>query len=290
MTDNTCKAGIANCKCSMNIRIAEGVYLCFIRIPAGEFMMGSRGYSSAEDPMHRVVISRDFYLGTTPVTQQQARVMMSGAGIEHENHFEGHDQRPAEQVSAQDADKCCLFLKQLLAEQEDGVPGLPDDWRGRCDVRLPSEAEWEYACKSGSDDHLEYQTGDGAVALSQAGWFAHGENYGDNKGNSEGGTHDVATREPSVTGLYDMHGNVSEWCRDAWNDDAYRRRPDGIIDPVVTGPEDAERVLRGGSWITQRPTAALLIASGTYPATGSGSAVFGWGCFRSVRTSPISQG
>ena len=255
-------------------------------------MMGSRGYSSAEDPMHRVVISRDFYLGTTPVTQQQARVMMSGAGIEHENHFEGHDQRPAEQVSAQDADKCCLFLKQLLAEQEDGVPGLPDDWRGRCDVRLPSEAEWEYACKSGSDSHSEYHTGDGAAALTQAGLVCP-------CGEVLVITRETLKAEPTTWRQGNRRSQVCMICTVMFSNgvvmrgtnDAYCRRPDGVMDPVVTGPEDAVRVLRGGSWGNQRPICrAAFRFRGSGPATGTGSAVFGWGCFRSVRTNPISQG
>ena len=238
-----CKAGIANCKCSLQLHLGDDVFMCFIRVPAGEFMMGSRGYRSAEEPMHRVVISKDFYLATTPVTHRQARVLTTGAGIEHKKDFDGHDLRPAEQLSAEDADACCAWLADNLLDNPDL---LADDGTYRYVPGLPSEAQWEYACKYGLDDNLEYNTGDGVAALARAGWFEDGVSFGDGKGNSGGRTHTVAGRQASVLGLYDLHGNVWEWCRDAWVENAYRYRFDGILDPVST--TGTGRVRRGGSW------------------------------------------
>ena len=239
-----CKAGIANCKCTLQLHLGDDVLMCFIKVPAGEFMMGSRGYGHSEEPMHRVVISKDFYLATTPVTQRQARVLTAGAGIDHENRFDGNDLRPAEQLSAEDADACCAWLAD---NQHDNPDLLADDGTCRFVPGLPSEAQWEYACKYGVDDGLEYYSGDGVAALARSGWFAHGANFGDEKGNSGGRRHAVAGRQASVLGLYDLHGNVWEWCRDSWEENPYRYRFDGILDPVST--TGFSRVQRGGSWI-----------------------------------------
>ena len=238
-----CKAGIANCKCTLQLHLGDDVFMCFIKVPAGEFMMGSRGYGHSEEPMHRVVISKDFYLATTPVTQRQARVLTAGAGIEHKNYFDGHDLRPAEQLSAKDADACCAWLAD---NQHDNPDLLADDGTCRYVPGLPSEAQWEYACKYGVDDGLEYYSGDGVAALARAGWFAHGVKSGDGKGNSGDRTQAVAGRQASVLGFYDLQGNVWEWCRDAWVENAYRYRIDGILDPVST--TGTGRVRRGGSW------------------------------------------
>ncbi|MFK7891083.1 MAG: formylglycine-generating enzyme family protein [Granulosicoccus sp.] len=269
------------------MNIADGVSLCFIRIPAGEFMMGSRGYSRSEEPMHRVAISSDFYLGTTPVTQKQARVMMERAGIEHKNHFDGREDHPAESLSANDADRCCQRMNEWLAEQSGQfVTGLPEDWQRQFELRLPSEAEWEYACKYGVDDHLEYHTGDGVAALQQAGWFGHGASFGDGLGNASGSTQPVATRQPTVAGLHDMHGNVWEWCRDVYDSAAYRHRADGTVDPLVEGAVDAYRVLRGGSWFNHATRCRAACRFRDHPVNRSWGYGFRVGLFpvRSTRS------
>ena len=107
---------------------------------------------------------------------------------------------------------------------------------------LPTEAQWEHACRAGTE--TEYHTGDGEAALAEAGWYA---------GNSGGEPHPVGEKEANRWGLYDLHGNVWEWCRDAWDRDAYKKRPDGVADPEGSPEEAGEqapvrRVLRGGFW------------------------------------------
>jgi formylglycine-generating enzyme required for sulfatase activity len=104
-------------------------------------------------------------------------------------------------------------------------------------VDLPTEAQWEYACRAGSE--TEFYSGDGEASLSEVGWF---------KGNSGDSTQPVGQLSGNSFGLYDMHGNVDEWCRDAWNEHVYKRRVDGACDPEEPGEPGANRVIRGGGW------------------------------------------
>ena len=113
------------------------------------------------------------------------------------------------------------------------------------------------------DDGLEYYSGDGVAALARAGWFAHGVKSGDGKGNSGDRTQAVAGRQASVLGFYDLQGNVWEWCRDAWSENAYRYRFDGILDPVST--TGTNRVQRGGSWFNRATNCRASFRFGYHP-------------------------
>jgi formylglycine-generating enzyme required for sulfatase activity len=186
-------------------------------IPAGEFMMGSpeteKERFDIEGPQHRVKITKAFYMGTTEVTQAQWKAVMGA----NPSHFQGDD-FPVETVSWDD---CQEFLKKLSAKE------------GKT-YRLPTEAEWEYACRAGST--TRFNAGDDDNALDGAGWYG---------GNSENKTHPVGQKKPNAWGLYDMHGNVWEWCQDWCGEDYYKSSPTN--DPA--GPEtSAGRVLRGGAW------------------------------------------
>jgi formylglycine-generating enzyme required for sulfatase activity len=224
-----------------------GVMMLFRPIPRGEFLMGSRGYDSREEPVHRVVIPYDFWLGKFVVTQEEYAAVVGGCsklGLDpHPSQFKGL-RRPVEQVSWDDATAWCTALQQW--------PGLPSGIR---EVRLPLEAEWEYACRGGTE--TEYWSGDGEEALADVGWF---------ESNSGGQTHDVDTPpQKHPAGLFGLHGNVWEWCRDVSDPYAYRKRDvvwsvrdwtvnDAGADatrylvPIKSG-ELPDRVLRGGSWI-----------------------------------------
>jgi formylglycine-generating enzyme required for sulfatase activity len=225
----------------------------FRRIPAGSFLMGSRGEGSDEEPRHRVVIGQEFWLGKFVVTQAEYRAVVRGLKAlkrhldPEPSDFKG-DRRPVEQVSWDDVTAWCDALGQW--------DGLPADIR---EVRLPTEAEWEYACRAGTE--TEYYNGDGEAALAEVGWF---------DGNSGEETHPVdepilGRPERHPAGLMGMHGNVWEWCQDVWDANAYRKHEDPFPGQVWT-PEDARddaeywsdedrekgnryRVLRGGSWV-----------------------------------------
>lgn len=183
-----------------------------VLIPPGSFIMGSTHGNDNERPVHRVTISYFFYMGRTEVTQAQGQQVMGS----NPSHFKG-DNLPVEQVSWDDAQAFVDKLNQLH-----------DSYF----YRLPSEAEWEYACRAGS-------TGDYADALDSMAW------YSDNSG---GTTHEVGTKQANAFGLYDMHGNVWEWCED-WYHSSYNGAPlDGSA--WLNGGEQKYRVLRGGSWFS----------------------------------------
>ncbi|MFA4985434.1 MAG: formylglycine-generating enzyme family protein [Candidatus Brocadiia bacterium] len=192
--------------------------LRLVAVPAGTFEMGAWRYLSATP--HRVNISRSFYVGVTEVTQGQYRALMKA----NPSGFQGAD-LPVDRVSWNEAMEFCRKL--TVAERRRG--NLPE----KIEYRLPTEAEWEYCCKAGST--TEYSFGDDARLLGDYGWFE------DNSGKK---TNPVAAKKPNPWGLYDMHGNVWEWCLD-WYEEFLT---DGeLSDP--TGPESGQaRLLRGGSW------------------------------------------
>ncbi len=185
----------------------------FVLIPAGTFMMGSPDSDTEahknEKPAHRVTISQPFYLGKYPVTQAQwEAVMGNNPGV-----FTGDPNRPVEYVSWNEVQE---FL-HMLNEREGGG-----------DYRLPTEAQWEYACRGGTETP-RYHADVNAIA-----WY---------EGNSNRQTHPVGQKLPNAWGLYDMLGNVHEWCHEG----RQNYTADAVIDPI--GPTaSAVRVLRGGSW------------------------------------------
>ena len=188
--------------------------MAFVRIPAGEFMMGSNDAASSARPVHNVRISQPFYLGKYEVTQGQWEAVM---GSNPSNHT-GDLNRPVERVTWHDVQE---FIGKLNEKE-----------RGRT-YRLPTEAEWEYACRAGTT--TAYSFGDDPSQLGEYAW------YGDNTG---GTTHPVGQLKPNAWGLYDMHGNVFEWVQDWYGLDSYKQSPD--TDPQ--GPSTGDRRVRRGGF------------------------------------------
>ena len=177
----------------------------FVKIPSGSFMMGSENGESNEKPVHKVTISTDFYMGKYEVTQSQWQSVMGN----NPSNFIG-DNLPVGNVSWDDAQE---FIKKLNA-------------KGEGTYRLPTEAEWEYAARSGT-------TGDYAGNLDAMAW------YNKNSGNE---THEVGTKQANAWGLYDMHGNVWEWVQD------YESYQSGSVTDPTGASSGSGRVLRGGGW------------------------------------------
>jgi formylglycine-generating enzyme required for sulfatase activity len=192
------------------VNLGGGVKLDLVLIPTGSFTMGD----DHEKPAHKVTITKPFYLGKYEVTQEQWEAVMGN----NPSHFKG-PKKPVEQVSWED---CQKFLGKLNAKVGSGASKF----------QLPSEAQWEYACRAGSTGKFCF--GDDEKQLDEHAW------YGENSGNK---THSVGEKKPNAWGLYDMHGNVWEWCQDWYG--AYRA--EAVDDPSgdTTG---AYRVARGGGW------------------------------------------
>jgi formylglycine-generating enzyme required for sulfatase activity len=195
----------------------------FVAIEPGSFTMGSVTADSLrianltlplanEQPAHQVTLSRRFWLGRHEVTQAQWEAVMGS----NPSHFQG-PRRPLEQVCWNDVQ---VFIDRL------------NQAAGQAVYRLPTEAEWEYACRAGTAGRWSF--GDRAAQLGAYAWWP---------GNSAGQTHEVGQKRPNPWGLYDMHGNVWEWVQDWYGPYAAAAQTD------PAGPETGvHRVFRGGGW------------------------------------------
>jgi len=236
----------AGFKKHLTVDLGGGVTMEFVLIPAGEFLMGSphdeeRRYH--EGKQHRVRITNGYYLGVYEVTQEQYERLVGdnpswfsekGGGKEKVAGLDT-SRFPVERVSWEDAIEFCRKLSELPSEREAGR---------RC--RLPTEAEWEYACRAGTTT----PTGYGPTLSSRTDANFRGTDANDPYGAREVGpylarTVAVGSYRANSWGLYDMHGNVYEWCQDWYSDDYYENSP--ANDP--TGPAAGyTRVVRGGTW------------------------------------------
>ena len=205
----------------------KGSSLEMVKINAGSFTMGSPEDELSRDndeKPHKVVISKHFWLGKHEVTQMQYMAVMGS----NPSEFKGL-RNPVEMISYDDAKEFCKRLNQLYTGR------LPAGYR----FDLPTEAQWEYACRAGTatalnnGSNLTAESGE-CSNMNAVGWYC------DNRGSD--GHKEVGLKQPNAWGLYDMHGNVYEWCRD-W----YGPYKGDAIDPV--GPaRGTYRVLRGGGW------------------------------------------
>jgi formylglycine-generating enzyme required for sulfatase activity len=224
--------------------ITNSIGMKLVLIPKGTFMMGSpeseQGRQKNED-QHEVTISKDYYLGVHEVTQAQYEKVIG----KNPSHFQGaivgneNADLPVENVSCDDA---VVFCKKLS--------DLPEEMKAGRVYRLPTEAEWEYACRAGSKTAYLFDDEEGL--LPEYGWFNR---------NSSNRTHTVGLLEPNAWGLYDMHGNVWEWCSD-W----YGEYPKGAV-RNPTGPKvGSDRVCRGGSWDFEAANCRSAFRNWNYPS------------------------
>jgi formylglycine-generating enzyme required for sulfatase activity len=224
-------------------RLAEGVELTMVQIPAGSFQMGSPEDEperlASEGPQHQVSVP-SFFMAQTPITQAQWAEVASwrrvGRDLKHEPAYFKGPNRPVEQVSWQDAQEFCLRLNERFSQR------LSDGFS----YGLPSEAQWEYACRAGSTTPFHF----GATLTPELANYDGNYTYADGrKGPYRQATTDIAIFPANQWGLNDMHGNVWEWCADHWHD-SYNFAPvDHLPWLIPAVPDDHPRLLRGGSWI-----------------------------------------
>jgi len=224
----------------LTLDLGNKVTMKLVLIPAGKFMMGSpkeeKDRFDNEGPQREVTLTKPFYMGVYEVTQAQYEAVMGA----NPSRYKG----PTNPVESVSWDEAAEFSKKLSEKA------------GRA-VRLPTEAEWEYACRAGTQTAFSF--GDDPLALGDYAW--HGRNSGDT-------THPVGQKKPNAWGLFDMLGNVQEWCAD-WKGDSFGKGPSK--DP--SGPATGElRVQRGGSYFNSSADAYRCARSESdYPANRSGS-------------------
>jgi len=208
------------------IKTAGGIEMALV--PAGWFTMGSDRGKPDESPAHKVWVDA-FLMDVHEVTQEDYAKFV----LANPSHFKGPD-RPMEQISWA---KAAVFCN--ARSKGEGFQACYDEDTAECNFaangyRLPTEAEWEYACRAGSE--ASYPFGGDASRLRDFGWFAD---------NSDKTTHPVGRKKPNAWGLFDMLGNVAEWCNDVYAEDFYRTSPE----KNPRGPAAGKRyVLRGGAW------------------------------------------
>jgi serine/threonine-protein kinase len=265
------------------VEITNSIGMKLVLIPPGEFMMGSpkelieeewkshgddqwyKEHLPGEGPQHRVRITRPFYLGTYVVTQQEYQRVMGtnpnefSATGKGKDKVAGQDTKrfPVENVSWGEAVEFCRKLSNLPEETATGRT-----------YRLPSEAQWEYACRAGNAGRYSFSLGGKAISkeqdengLSDYAWFY---------GNSGGMTHAVGGKRANAWGLYDVHGNVWEWCQD-WYDKEYYAN--SLTDDPAGPSGGSGRVNRGGSWFDT----ARFCRSAFRHYYGPGSRIFNLG-------------
>ncbi|HEV7999720.1 MAG TPA: formylglycine-generating enzyme family protein [Planctomycetaceae bacterium] len=210
------------------IRDDNGLKTKLVWCPAGNFAMGGlRKEDENQANEVQVTLTKGFWLGQHEVTQGEWETIMHTTPWKGKERIrEGRDY-PATHVSWENANH---FLERLTAA-EHKAGRLPRGWR----YALPTEAQWEYACRAGTRSRFSF--GDDPSALKEYGWFK-----GNTEDVGESYAHQVATKRPNRWGLYDMHGNVEEWCRDRYAFDL-----PGGTDPEVTAG-DVQPVFRGGGW------------------------------------------
>ena len=217
--------------------VTNSIGMEFVKIPEGEFMMGSPSDEGDRDndegPVHKVTIEESYYLGKYEVTQEQWREVMGS----NPSYFKGDD-LPVEKVSWTDAQ---MFIQKL------------NEMEGTNIYRLQSEAEWEYACFAGTT--TRYYFGDDESRLGDYAWYLD---------NLDGQTHPVGQKKPNPWGLYDMHGNVWEWCQDEYHsnyDGARLMEVPGKVDITLSGLSEAAAGAAAPGSVGQRPVTGTFMAS-----------------------------
>ena len=215
----------------ITLKLTDNITLDLIGVPGGKFLMGSPEEElereKAESPQHQVSI-RPFLLGKYPVTQAQWHAVMGNNPSKFADENVSQSKKPVERVSWLDCNFFCEKLSHIIGRE----------------FRLPREAEWEYACRGKTTTPFHFGMTIGTTLANYNGEDVYGSGF---EGENRRETTDVDSFPPNIYGLYDLHGNVAEWCADCWHD-SYDDAPTDGSAWISSNPKDF-RVLRGGSWL-----------------------------------------
>ncbi|WP_017295652.1 formylglycine-generating enzyme family protein [Geminocystis herdmanii] len=216
---------------NIKIKLDDKIDLTLVKIPSGTFIMGSDEGYNWEKPPKKKKIAHHFYISKYPITQAQYQLIMG----DNPSHFQGDDNLPVDSISWDLAIKFCHKLSRKIGKK----------------FRLPTEAEWEYSARANTT--TEYFFGNDEEKLDRYGWYCD---------NSEGKTHPVGQKKPNPWGLYDMLGNVWEWCQDDWEADFSQYPADGNI---LINPNSSEKSLRGACFYSHTYHCRCSFRSHYYP-------------------------
>ena len=248
-----------------------------VYLPSGEFTMGSDTGNPDEAPAHRVKLT-GFLMDKYEVTQE----MFAQVQLPNPSHWNGAPKKPVERVRWNDAKQYCN--ERSLAE---GLKPVYNEKTSAwdCDYsangyRLPTEAEWEYACRAGSETPFDFGTPD---KLRQYSWFGE---------NADEKTHAVGQKKPNRWGLYDLYGNVAEWCEDVYSPTYYKESPPADPPGPPSPGKDVKRVMRGGSWKASADMCRATFRQGQ--RTGDADACFftdycGFRCVRRISPDQLGE-
>ena len=259
------------------VEITTASRVAMVWLPGGDFVMGSDRGNPDEAPAHKVRVT-GFLMDRFEVTH----AMFAAAQLPDPSHWQENPQQPVERVRWREAKRYCNE-RSLLEGLKPCYDEKTADWD--CDYsapgyRLPTEAEWEYACRAGTDEAYDFGRAD---RLRQYAWLAE---------NSNQRTRPVGQKKPNGFGLYDLYGNVSEWCEDVYSPTYYRESP--AMDPQ--GPpnpgKDVKRAIRGGNWNSSAEQCRATARQGE--RTGDTDACFstdfvGFRCVRRITSEELQR-
>ena len=253
----------------------SGIEMVFV--PSGEFLMGSDKGNADEAPAHDVQIT-GFLMDKFEVTHD----MFVKAQLPNPSHWQDNLAKPVERVRWRDAKMYCnerSLMEGLKPCYDEATPELDPDFTAN-GYRLPTEAEWEYACRAGTADSYDFASEN---KLNLYSWFDE---------NSGARTHPVGRKRPNAWGIHDLYGNVSEWCEDVYSETYYSesesKNPLGPSNPG----KDVRRVLRGGSWKSSADMCRVSFRQGQ--RTGDTDACFytdycGFRCVRRISPEELHE-
>lgn len=271
------KSAVTKLDPSGPIEVISSSGIEMVYLPGGEFSMGSAQGNSDEAPVHKVKVS-GFLIDKFEVTHE----MFTKAQLPNPSHWQDQPKKPVERVRWRDAKLYCnerSLLEKLKPCYNEKTPDFDADFTAS-GYRLPTEAEWEFAARAGTEGAYEFGAAD---KLRQFAWFAD---------NASEKTHAAGEKKPNRWGIFDLYGNVSEWCEDVYSPTYYQMSPpEDPLGPPNPG-KDVKRVMRGGSWKASADMCRVSVRQGE--RTGDSDACFftdycGFRCVRRVTAVELQQ-